>query len=269
MRRSTPPPVFCPSCGRGLYEDCPSCGAEARIGARFCASCGARLDAPTAKDEERKLVTVLFADLTGSTALGERLDPLNDEIAERHRVALAVRIGVNSGEVIAGIGAGDQLIVTGDAVNVAARLQQTAEPGDVVAGEPTYLATRGVFRAEPIEDRLLKGKSLPVRAWRVAGMAEPSAGSELAPARSGLVGRARELALLETLYRGSVEEARPQLVTILGHAWIGKSRLSEEFVAAARARTDGTGVYGGRCLPRPWLRRSGSATGATSSGCAR
>src|ERR671931_2155505 len=198
---------FCPTCGRVLAEACPSCGAETTVGERFCAACGHRLDRPSAREEERKLVTVLFADLTGSTALGEQLDPerlrtllseyfgamasviesqggvvekfigdavmavfgipaaheddaeralraalamqarlteLNAEIAERHGVQLAMRIGVNSGEVIAGTG-GDQFLVTGDAVNVAARLQQTAKPRTVVAGERTYMAARRTF----------------------------------------------------------------------------------------------------------------------------
>jgi uncharacterized OB-fold protein len=66
---------FCASCGRVLVEACPSCGAETSVGTRFCAACGHRLDRPSAKEEERKLVTVLFSDLTGSTALGEQLDP--------------------------------------------------------------------------------------------------------------------------------------------------------------------------------------------------
>jgi len=263
------------------------------------------------KEEERKLVTVLFADLTGSTALGEQLDPerlrvllseyftamasviesrggvvekfigdavmsvfgipssheddaeralraalemqarleeLNAEIAERHGVQLAIRIGVNSGEVIAGTGA-DQFMVTGDVVNVAARLQQTAEPGEVVAGERTYLATRGAFVSEPLEDKALKGKSLPVRAWRVlgtAGLARPRG----VPGVSGrLVGRERELALLEALCRGSADEARPALVTILGQAGIGKSRLTEELVVRARSGIEAPAVYRGRCLP--------------------
>jgi class 3 adenylate cyclase len=170
---------FCASCGRVLVEACPSCGAETSVGTRFCAACGHRLDRPSAREEERKLVTVLFSDLTGSTALGEQLDPerlrtllseyftamasviesqggvvekfigdavmavfgiptaheddaeralraalgmqtrleeLNAEIAGRHGVELAIRIGVNSGEVIAGTEA-DQFMVTGDVVN--------------------------------------------------------------------------------------------------------------------------------------------------------
>jgi class 3 adenylate cyclase len=263
------------------------------------------------KEEERKLVTVLFADLTGSTALGEQLDPerlrtllseyfkamasvvelqggvvekfigdavmavfgiptaheddaeralraalemqlrleeVNAEVAERHGLKLAIRVGVNSGEVIAGTG-GDQLMVTGDVVNVAARLQQTAEPGQVVAGERTYLATRGAFVSEPLEDKTLKGKSLPVRAWHVVRTAELARPRGVPGVSTRLVGRARELALLETLYRGSVDEARPALVTILGQAGIGKSRLTEEFVASARSGAEPAAVYTGRCLP--------------------
>jgi class 3 adenylate cyclase len=302
---------FCPSCGRVLVETCPSCGAETTIGTRFCAACGHRLGRPSAREEERKLVTVLFADLTGSTALGEQLDPerlrtllseyftamasviesqggvvekfigdavmavfgiptaheddgeralraalgmqarlqgLNAEIAARHGVELAMRIGVNSGEVIAGTEA-DQFMVTGDVVNVAARLQQTAEPGEVAAGDRTYLATRGAFATEPIEHRELKGKSLPVRAWRVLGTAEPERPRGVPGISSRLVGRERELAVLETLYRASVDEARPALVTILGQAGIGKSRLIEEFIAELCSGPEAPAVYRGRCLP--------------------
>jgi class 3 adenylate cyclase len=302
---------FCPSCGRALVEACPSCGAETPVDARFCAACGHRLDQPFVKEEERKLVTVLFADLTGSTALGEQLDPerlrtllseyftamasviesrggvvekfvgdavmsvfgipnaheddaeralqaalemqarleeLNAEIAERHGVELAMRIGVNSGEVIAGTG-GNHFMVTGDVVNVAARLQQTAAPGQVVAGERTYLATRRAFVGEPLEDKALKGKSLPVRAWRVVGRAGLAKQRGVLDVSSRLVGRERELALLETLYRGSADEARPALVTILGQAGIGKSRLTEEFFARAQSGLARPAVYRGRCLP--------------------
>ena len=301
---------FCPSCGRALVEACPSCGAETRVGTRFCASCGHRLDAPPARGEERKLVTVLFADLTGSTALGEQLDPerlrsllaeyfaamasvieswggavekfigdavmavfgvpvaheddaeralraalgmqerlaeLNDEIAERHGIRLAVRIGANSGEVIAGLGR-DQFMVTGDVVNVAARLQETAGAGDVVAGERTYLATRGAFRVEPVEDRVLKGKSLPLRAWLVVATGDLAPPRELVPALGSLVGRSRELSLLETLYEDCVDEARTAFATILGDAGVGKSRLTEEFVTHARSRGDEPAVLRGRCL---------------------
>jgi class 3 adenylate cyclase len=302
---------FCPSCGQALVAACPSCGAETRIGAQFCAACGHRLDRPAPREEERKLVTVLFADLTGSTALGEQLDPerlrlllaeyframasvieswggtvekfigdavmavfgtptvhendaeralraaldmqmrlgeLNPELAERHGVQLAVRISVNTGEVIAGTG-GDQFMVTGDVVNVAARLQQTAEPGEIVAGERTYLAARQAFDLEPLEAKALKGKSLPVPAWRVLGRSERAPRRGVPGVSARLVGRERELSLLETLYEAAVEEERPRLVTILGAAGIGKTRLTEEFVALAERVSTPPVVYRGRCLP--------------------
>jgi class 3 adenylate cyclase len=302
---------FCPSCGTALVATCPSCGSEAHVGAQFCAACGHRLDRAVPKEEERKLVTVLFADLTGSTALGEQLDPeqlrlllgeyfgamasvieswggkvekfigdavmavfgiptvheedaeralraalamqarlgeLNPELAARHGVQLALRIGVDSGEVIAGTG-GDQLMVTGDVVNVAARLQQTADPGEVVAGQRTYLATRESFRFEPLAAKALKGKSLPVPAWRLVehvSLVRPRGVPGIA---TRLVGRQRELTILETLYRAAVEEGRPRLVTILGPAGIGKTRLTEEFVAGAKWAEEAPAVYRGRCLP--------------------
>ncbi len=303
---------FCPACGRALVEACPSCGAETRVGAQFCASCGHRLDRGAPKEEERKLVTVLFADLMGSTALGEQLDPerlrallseyfaamasvieswggtvekfigdavmsvfgipsmheddperalraalemqarlgeMNPELRERHGVQLAMRIGVNTGEVIAGTG-GDQLIATGDAVNVAARLQQAAEPGQVLLGERTYFASRGAFAFEPLEEKKLKGKALPVPAWRLVGTAQLVRPRGLPGVSSRLVGRERELDLLENLYRATVDEARPRLVTILGEAGIGKTRLTEEFLARAgsEARLPAA-VTTGRCLP--------------------
>lgn len=301
---------FCPTCGSALVASCPSCGSETGVGAQFCASCGHRLDRAAAKEEERKLVTVLFADLTGSTALGEQLDPerlrallgeyfaamasiielwggsvekfigdavmsvfgipsmheddaeralraalemqarlgeMNPELRERHGVELAMRIGVTTGEVIAGAG-GDQFMVTGDAVNVAVRLQQTAEPGDVLVGERTYAATRGAFGFEPREERSLKGKALPVAAWRLIGTTQL-----VRPRGVGvstvLVGRQRELDLLHDLYRATVDDARPRLVTILGEAGIGKTRLTEEFLVRARSDARPPAVYTGRCLP--------------------
>jgi class 3 adenylate cyclase/tetratricopeptide (TPR) repeat protein len=298
---------FCAACGTALVGTCPACGAETRVGAQFCPSCGHRLDRVATKEEERKLVTVLFADLTGSTALGEQLDPerlrallreyfsamastierwggtvekfigdavmavfgipqmheddaeralraaldmqvsleeMNPQILERHGVRLSMRVGVNTGEVIAGAG-GDQLMVTGDAVNVAARLQQTAEPGQVAAGERTYLATRGALVFEPLRERTLKGKAASVPAWRLVEPGELVRPRGVPGLVTRVVGRHRELELLESLYTAAVEEGRPRLVTIRGEAGVGKTRLTEEFLSWARSAS----VYRGRCLP--------------------
>src|SRR5437867_3083256 len=177
-----------------------------------------------------------------------RLSEMNDEITRRHGVRLAMRIGVNTGEVIAGTGE-DQMMVAGDAVNVAARLQQSADPGEVVTGERTYLATRGAFVFAALDERELKGKSLPVRAWRAvdrATVVRPRGVPGLAPR---MVGRERELSMLETLYRAAVEDARPRLVTVLGDAGIGKTRLLEEFLRIADSGDHPASVYRGRCLP--------------------
>src|SRR4051812_45350467 len=176
---------------------CPSCGAQNREEARFCDSCGAALAEPAPQREMRKVVTVLFCDVTGSTALGERIDPeslrrvmaryfetaksiverhggsvekfigdavmavfgvpavheddalravraadelsggleaLNEELELAYGTRLELRMGVNTGEVVTGT---EERLATGDAVNVAARLEQAAEPGEVLLGEET------------------------------------------------------------------------------------------------------------------------------------
>src|SRR5918911_537919 len=180
---------------------CPSCGRDNADDARFCSACGAELAVAPTQRETRKVVTVLFCDLVGSTALGESADPealrarmrryFADlrAILERHggsvekfvgdavmavfgvpvaheddalravraawemreavpRLGLAARIGVNTGEVVAGEG---DTLVTGDAVNVAARLEQAAEPGDILIGPETRRLVRDAVSVEPVE----------------------------------------------------------------------------------------------------------------------
>src|ERR687893_1285897 len=216
---------FCMNCGSALERRCPSCGTPAPPDARFCMNCGAALDgsatpgrpaAPAARrgaalPEERRQVTVLFADLSGYTAFAERLDPeavkslvdrallrlgqeveryggtvdkyigdnvmaifgapvANEDDAERAvRAGLgmqaameeineglpsgahfALRVGVNTGEVIAGA-IRDAYTVVGDTVNVASRLQTAARPGGVTVGERTIRATDAAVRYEPLQ----------------------------------------------------------------------------------------------------------------------
>ena len=214
---------------------CPQCGAENREEARFCDSCGAALAEPTAPREVRKVVTVLFCDVTGSTALGERIDPeslrrvmaryfetakaiverhggtvekfigdavmavfgvpavheddalravraadelraglgeLNDELEQSYGTRLELRMGVNTGEVVTGT---EERLATGDAVNVAARLEQGAEPGEVLIGEEAYRLVRDAVEAEPVAPIAAKGKAEPLAAFRLVAVREVAA----------------------------------------------------------------------------------------------
>src|SRR6266511_450792 len=216
---------------------CQSCGTENPAAARFCMACGASLGGHSAArpaatpPEERRRVTVLFADLSGYTAVAERMDPetvkalvgralrrlgqeveryggtvdkyigdnvmalfgapvaheddaeravraalgmqeamgeINARLGASHDVSFALRVGVNTGEVVAGA-VGDGYTVIGDTVNVASRLQAASRPGSVTVGEPTQRATREAIEYQPLEPLRLKGKAAPVAAWEATG----------------------------------------------------------------------------------------------------
>jgi class 3 adenylate cyclase len=147
------------------------------------------------------------------------------------------RIGVDTGEVVTGT---EERLATGDAVNVAARLQQAPQPGEVLVGEATLALVRDAVDAEPVEPLALKGKSEPVPAYRLRGARE-------APERrhvTRFVGRERELALIRDAWERACSEQRCELVTIVGDAGVGKSRLAAEALASVELR-----VVRGRCLP--------------------
>jgi class 3 adenylate cyclase/tetratricopeptide (TPR) repeat protein len=266
---------------------CPSCSAENPAGARFCNGCGAPLPAEPAR-EMRKVVTVLFCDVTGSTAMGERLDPeqlrgvMADHFAiarraiERHggtvekfigdavmavfgvptvreddalravRAAVElrdaaqidVRIGVNTGEVVTGVG---ETLVTGDAVNVAARLEQAAGVGEVLAGESTYQLVRDAVHAELLPPIEAKGKAEPLTAYRVKSLTGDTAYARRTDAP--LVGRDRERDQLGDAWERARSERACVQFTILGAAGVGKSRLVVEFLNGL----DGS-IVTGRCL---------------------
>src|SRR5207245_2842389 len=137
---------------------------------------------------------------------------------------LELRIGINTGEVVAGTG---DTLVTGDAVNVAARLEQLAQPGEILVGEPTLRLVRDAVDVEPVPPLEAKGKSQALVAHRLLGVregAEPFARHLDSP----LVGREREQRLLREAFERAVEERSSHLFTLLGAAGIGKSRLAQE-----------------------------------------
>ncbi|HSL10275.1 MAG TPA: adenylate/guanylate cyclase domain-containing protein, partial [Actinomycetota bacterium] len=308
---------FCSTCGAAQLTVCRSCGAELPVDARFCPSCGTPTDAAAAGERgptrtaERKLVTVLFADVTGSTALGERLDPeplrdvldayfsamretieaeggtvekfigdavmavfgvplaheddparalraslrmlarladVNVDLEATHGLSLQIRIGVNTGEVLASPDAEPgEPMVTGDVVNTAARLQSAAEPGTVLVADRTARAARGFAFGEPTS-LSLRGKRAAVAARQLFGHRDGDDGD-----RSGIgapmVGRDREVRLLSTLFERVADERHPHLVTIYGEPGVGKSRLTREFVGSIVSRRDEPLILTGRCLP--------------------
>jgi class 3 adenylate cyclase/tetratricopeptide (TPR) repeat protein len=302
---------FCAACGSPLAVVCARCGAPLPEAARFCPACGEPVEA-VAAGTERKLVTVLFADVTGSTTLGERLDPerlrevldtyfsamreeieaeggtvekfigdavmaafgvpaaheddparalraslrmlrrmedVNEQLAPVHGVGLAIRIGVNTGDVLAAIDPRPgEPMVTGDVVNTAARLQAAAAPGTVVAGERTRRSARG-FRYEDLGSLELRGKTEPVGAFRVVEETGIGLDRGVPGLTAPMVGRDSELEVLRTVYRRAVGERRPNLVTVYGEAGVGKSRLTREFLSWTCDLDEQPLVLQGRCLP--------------------
>jgi class 3 adenylate cyclase len=178
----------------------------------------------------------------------DALADLNAELERDHGVGFAARIGVNTGEVVAGDPSAGQRLVTGDAVNVAARLEQAADPGAIVVAERTARAARG-FRFRELGEQELRGKEQAVAAVMLEERT-PDADERGVPGlRAPMVGRDRELELLRSLYERSAEEGQPNLVTIYGDPGVGKSRLVAEFVDWAEGQSVEPTIVRGRCLP--------------------
>ena len=156
------------------------------------------------------------------------------------QLELQARIGVEAGEVVTG--AGDSTFATGEAVNIAARLQQLAEPGQILLGPAAHRLTLGRIEVDDVGPVEVRGRDEPVWAWAATG-----AGGR-APARvavTPLVGRDHELDLLANTFARATRDRRAHLVTIYGEPGVGKSRLANEFLASL----EGTTVLHGRCLP--------------------
>jgi class 3 adenylate cyclase/tetratricopeptide (TPR) repeat protein len=179
-------------------------------------------------------------------AAGEMRDALvelNAELEPSWGVSLRTRIGVNTGQVVVGDQRGAPLVV-GDAVNVAARLEQAAGPGEILLGASTYALVRGAVSVDEGRALSLKGKADPVTGYRLIDVDRaPGAVDRLHP---GFVGRAREFEALGAAFERSVQGATCVLLTVLGTAGVGKSRLADEFAASLDDRAR---VIGGRCLP--------------------
>ncbi|MBI2116057.1 MAG: AAA family ATPase [candidate division NC10 bacterium] len=288
---------------------CAGCGFEAQSGFIFCPKCGVRLAAvvpaeqPTRAAEggtaeaDRRPVTVLFADLSGFTALGERLDPeeirglqsdLFQELASaidryggfvekfagdavmavfgapvaheddperairaalamhermatlngrwEHRVGrrLALHIGVNTGPVVAGNlgpipGAG--YAVTGDTVNTASRLLNAAQPGQTLVSDATYRLSQHAFVFEALGELVVKGKADRVPAYRVVGLLDvprSGRGLEAHGLVAPLIGRDDELDQMLAAF-DRMQRGRAQVLSLIGEAGVGKTRLLREF----------------------------------------
>ncbi len=284
---------------------CAACGTEIPQDARFCPACGAEQEPSAAVAEERKLTTILFADLVSSTARAHGEDPervrarldrffvaMSEEIertggtvekfagdsvmaafgapaaledhAERalhaalamhRRLAedfgdeLQLRVGVNTGEVVVGLAREAGSFVTGDAVNVGARLEQAAGAGEVLAGERTVAAARGAF--EFGNPRVVEAKGKPDGVvghpvLRALTLARPRG---VAGFRRVFVGRESELDLLRATFRRAVAQREPHLVTIVGEPGVGKTRLMRELWEVLAEEEPAPLRRTGRCLP--------------------
>src|SRR5687767_12325275 len=168
---------------------------------------------------------------------------LNEEAELALGEPIRVRTGINTGEVVTGDPSAGQALVVGDAVNVAARLEQAAAPGETLLGTSTYELVRYAATATAIDPLDLKGKRDPVRAYRLESVGPPQARRILG---SALVGRGEELDTIRDWFEGAVTERACRLLSVFGSAGLGKSRLAREFVDAIA--TDAT-VLTGRCLP--------------------
>ncbi len=173
---------------------------------------------------------------------------LNDELDRAWGIRLANRTGVHTGEVVAGDPTAGQRLVTGDPVNTAARLEQAAPTNEILIGELTYRLVREAVEVEQVAPLELKGKLERVPAYRLVAVSDEAVrGRDVAaPEASPMVGRAGEIARLRQAFAAAVEERSLRIVTIVGDAGVGKSRLTREFLASVAEEAY---VVRGRCLP--------------------
>jgi class 3 adenylate cyclase/tetratricopeptide (TPR) repeat protein len=303
---------FCGECGSPLAVACASCGTPNAPGAKFCGECGAPLAAQPGPSTgmtpqlqaERRLVSVLFADLVGFTSASEGRDAedtrelltryfdlarttieryggtvekfigdavmavwgapvANEDDAERAvraalelvaaipalDSALQARAGVLTGEAAVTLGAEGQGMVAGDLVNTASRIQSAAEPGTVLVGEGTRRAAEAAVAFEAAGAHELKGKSEAVSLWRALRVVAARGGEGRSTGlEAPFVGRDRELRLAKDVFHATAEEGHSHLLSVVGVAGIGKSRLAWEFEKYVDGLVEQAWWHRGRCL---------------------
>jgi predicted ATPase/class 3 adenylate cyclase len=179
------------------------------------------------------------------TELRQALHELNEELRAEFGTELRFRTGINTGEVVAGDPAEGQAFATGLAVAVAQRLEAAATSGEILIGDSTYRLVREAVLVEPLEPLELKGKSEPVRAWRLLGVLS---GAPAFARRSDapMVGREQELGRLRTAFEEAATTRECRVISVVGTAGIGKSRLVKELLTSVDEEAS---VLTGRCLP--------------------
>jgi DNA-binding SARP family transcriptional activator len=173
---------------------------------------------------------------------------LNDELTRDWGVRIAARTGVNTGEVVTGDPSSGQTLVTGEPVNLAARLERSARPGEVLVGERTAAAARGAFEFSPLARQAAKGKAEGIVGQRLLRALSFERPRGVAGREAPFVGREPELELLEAAYQRAVRARELHLVTVLGDAGIGKTRLAAELRDRMRAGSPEPVFRTGRCL---------------------
>ncbi len=305
---------FCFNCGTAMIQTCPNCAASIPLASRFCSNCGRaiglgeeqqveRLLPPEAASEragegERRVVTVLFADIKGSTAMAEQLDPeewaelmngafdrlispiyryegtvarllgdallaffgapvsheddpqravragleivagvqaYHEQMQRERGLNFAVRVGINTGLVVVGAAGSEQRVeytVMGDAVNLAARMEQTAALNTVQISAATHRLIAPLFDTEPLGSQAVKGRLAPVESYRLIGpKAQPGLLRGIAGLGAPLIGRATEMDQLGRAL-DELRAGRGQIVSLIGDAGLGKSRIIRELKAA-------------------------------------
>jgi class 3 adenylate cyclase/tetratricopeptide (TPR) repeat protein len=177
--------------------------------------------------------------------LQEAVAPLDEELTRDHGLRMRVRVGLATGEVVAGDSADGQAFATGETVVIAQRLESAAKPGEILITDATYRLVADAVAAESVDPVAAKGRTVPVAAWRLLSV-EPDAPGVAPRLDTPLVGRQFELEQLFTSFDDAVAASAPVLVTVIGPAGIGKSRLVTELCARVGDRAT---TLVGRCLP--------------------